>query len=41
VAKQLLDKYVYSQPGHLWHRDGMSKDQIDKIRSYYEQRYKE
>jgi len=39
MAKELLDKYVYSQPGHLWHRDGMSKEALEKIRKFYKDRY--
>jgi hypothetical protein len=41
MAKELLDKHVYSQPGHLWHRDGMSKEQLEKIRKFYEERYQQ
>ncbi|MDF1562288.1 MAG: multiheme c-type cytochrome [Deltaproteobacteria bacterium] len=41
LAKKLLNKHVYSQPGHEWHRDGLSKDQIDKIRNFYEKRYQQ
>ena len=39
LAKQLLDKHVYSQPGHLWLRDGMSKEQLQKIQDFYRERY--
>jgi hypothetical protein len=41
VAKELLDKYVYTVPGHAWHRDGMSKDQLKKIQEFYNKRYKQ
>jgi len=41
VANELLAKYVYVQEGHLWHRDGMSKEAIDKIRSFYKDRYQQ
>jgi hypothetical protein len=41
VAKELLDQYVYSQEGHLWHRDGMSKEALEKIRAFYKERYKQ
>jgi hydroxylamine dehydrogenase len=41
MYKQLLDKYVYSQPGHLWYRDGMSKDALKKIQDFYKNRYGE
>jgi len=39
MAKELLDKYVYSQPGHVWHRDGMSKEALKKIQKFYKDRY--
>ena len=35
----LLDKYVYSQPGHRWLKEGMSKDQLQEIQEFYRQRY--
>ncbi len=41
TAKELLDKHVYSDPEHAWHRDGMSKEQLEKIRAFYEGRYKQ
>jgi len=39
LASGLLDKYVYSQPGHRWLKEGMSKDQLQKIQEFYRQRY--
>jgi hypothetical protein len=41
LANELLEKYVYSQPGHLWHRDGMSKEALEKIQKFYQDRYGE
>jgi hydroxylamine dehydrogenase len=41
LSKQILDKYLYSQEGHLWYRDGLSKDALEKIRKFYEERYKQ
>jgi len=41
LANQLLDKHVYSQPGHRWLKDGMSKDQLQQIQEFYRQRYGE
>ena len=41
VVKELLDQYVYTQEGHLWHRDGMSKEALEKIRAFYKERYKQ
>jgi hypothetical protein len=41
LATQLLDKHVYSQPGHKWHKEGMSKEQLQKIQEFYKSRYGE
>jgi hypothetical protein len=41
MAKQLMDKYLYEIPGHQWHRDGMSKEALEKIQKFYEKRYGE
>ena len=41
VAKELLDKHVYTQEGHKWHRDGMSVEALEKIRKFYEKRYEQ
>ena len=41
LATQLLDKHVYSQPGHKWHKEGMSKEQLQKIQDFYKNRYGE
>jgi len=39
VAKELLDKHVYINPEHQWHRDGMSKEALAKIQAFYGERY--
>jgi hypothetical protein len=39
TARELLDKYVYVQQGHVWHRDGMSKEALERIQQFYQQRY--
>ncbi len=41
LAAELLEKHVYSQPGHLWHRDGMSKEALQQIQEFYKDRYDE
>ncbi len=41
LATQLLDKHVFSQPGHRWLKEGMSKEQLQKIQEFYRQRYGE
>ncbi len=38
-ADELLEKYVYNQPGHRWLKEGMSKEQLQKIEEFYRQRY--
>lgn len=41
VAGDLLEKHVYTQEGHRWHRDGMSKEALERIRSFYQKRYEQ
>ena len=41
LNSQLLEKYVYSQPAHRWLKEGMSKEQLQKIQDFYRQRYGE
>lgn len=41
LATQLLEKHVYSQPGHRWVKEGMSKEQLQKIQDFYRERYGE
>lgn len=41
MAKELMDKYLYEIPGHQWHRDGMGKEALEKIKKFYEKRYGE
>ena len=41
LATELLEKYVYSQPGHRWLKEGMSKEQLQKIQEFYRERYGE
>ncbi len=36
-----LDQYVFSQPGHKWLQEGMTKEQLQKIQEFYRQRYGE
>ncbi len=40
-AEELLEKYVYSQDGHLWHRDGISPELRLRIQNFYQKRYKQ
>jgi hypothetical protein len=39
MANDLLRKHVYTQPDHLWHRDGMSREALEKIQKFYKDRY--
>jgi predicted metal-binding protein len=39
LADQLMEKYVYTQPGHLWLKEGMNKEQLQKIEEFYRNRY--
>ena len=41
LAKKLLEKHVYTHPGNLWHRDGMSKEALEQIQKFYRDRYDE
>ncbi len=41
LSRELLDKFVYTQEGHQWHRDGMSPEALEKIRRFYQERYKQ
>ncbi|MCP5301100.1 MAG: cytochrome C552 [Chromatiaceae bacterium] len=38
-ADAMLDKYFKPIPGHSWFFEGMDKDQIDKVRKGFEERY--
>ena len=35
LASELMEKYVYTQPGHLWLKEGMTKEQLQKIQEFY------
>jgi hypothetical protein len=39
MANELMEKYVYTQPGHLWLKEGMNKEQLQKIEEFYRSRY--
>jgi hypothetical protein len=38
-AEAMLDQYFKPIDGHSWYFDGMSPDQIDKVRKGFEERY--
>jgi hypothetical protein len=39
IADELMEKYVYTQPGHLWLKEGMTREQLQKIEEFYRNRY--
>lgn len=39
LSKELLEKYFKPIDGHDWYFNGMNKDQIDKVRKGFEERY--
>jgi hypothetical protein len=39
LANALLEKYVFTQPGNRWYRDGMSKEALENIQKFYKDRY--
>lgn len=41
MANELLEKHVYSQPGHKWHKEGMSKENLKEVEDFYKKRYKQ
>lgn len=41
LGAQLLEKYMFVQPGHKWLKEGMTKEQLQKIREYSGERYGE
>ncbi len=38
-ADSFLDKHVYSDPRHKWHKEGMSKEELKKLETFYDERY--
>lgn len=41
LATELLEKHVFSQPGHKWLKEGMTKEQLQQIQDFYRERYGE
>ncbi len=39
MYNQLVKKYLDPDPRHEWYTKGMSKEQLDKIKKYYDERY--
>ena len=38
-AAPFLDKHVFSDPRHRWYKDGMSKEELEKLNKFYDKRY--
>ena len=38
-AATILNEYVFKDPMHKWYKEGMSKEELQKIESYYKERY--
>lgn len=41
LGARLLEKYMFVQPGHKWLKEGMTREQLQKIREYSGERYGE
>ncbi|HEY1475688.1 MAG TPA: hypothetical protein VGF53_16555 [Pseudolabrys sp.] len=41
MYNELMEKYVYTYPGHRWLKEGMTKEQLQKIQEFYRERYGE
>lgn len=39
MAEKILGEHVYSREEHRWFREGMSKEQLEKIQKFYKERY--
>lgn len=39
AAAPLLDEMVFNNPQHRWYKEGMSKEQLQKLESFYQNRY--
>ena len=33
------NEYVFKDPQHRWYKDGMSKEELQKLEQFYRQRY--
>lgn len=38
---KIFNKYFYTHPVHLWHRDGFDMKSLENIEKFYEKRYKQ
>lgn len=38
-AKPFLEKHVFSDPRHRWYKEGMSKEELERLNKFYDKRY--
>jgi hydroxylamine dehydrogenase len=38
-AEPILNEYVFKDPQHRWYKEGMSKEELQKLEEFYRQRY--
>jgi hypothetical protein len=39
AAAPMLNEVVFSDPQHKWYKEGMSKEELQKLEQFYQQRY--
>jgi hypothetical protein len=39
AAAPILNEYVLKNPMHKWYKEGMSKEDLQKLEQFYQQRY--
>ncbi|MGA8830512.1 MAG: multiheme c-type cytochrome [Desulfomonilaceae bacterium] len=39
AAAPILNEYIFSNPLHKWYKEGMTKEQLQKVEEFYQQRY--
>jgi hypothetical protein len=39
AAAPILNEYVFKDAQHRWYKDGMSKEELQKLEEFYKQRY--
>ncbi|NIQ40415.1 MAG: cytochrome C552 [Proteobacteria bacterium] len=39
LADRILNQHVYSRDEHRWYKEGMTKEQLDRIQRFYKERY--
>ncbi|MCL5124370.1 MAG: cytochrome C552 [Deltaproteobacteria bacterium] len=39
AAAPILNEYIFSNPLHKWYKEGMTKEQLERVEQFYQQRY--